>query len=340
MQLHIICSVVNVDKVLPVANKEETHEQDFLAATCIGLDLPASSHNAGVAAGVTVKAKSEEDSLSTTSTIEYGSDYTEEQYSAHTEDEVDEKYSTSELRTPSIWPRNECENKDEWVASWKELCKFRHWTWIDVYAYFNKGQGYGGYGVILRDALAKPIIASAKFSKDGKSFFYQVFMRIKAGVELADRHKRSFLNVQCNSIMVAALFRDARECFNSKCRDTSYPNYICERCEIFFSSYIGWRRIRRLLVSLVVELRGKNIVVTDSIGSEAASHYVAKREKMIKRREVEKKEESRIAPDDDKPGEMKPDDFPPELINILWEDAFATLSDYTALPEFSEDYAM
>ncbi|KAI3964805.1 hypothetical protein MKW92_028179, partial [Papaver armeniacum] len=242
----------------------------------------------------------------------------------------------SELNTPLKLSHNKWEDKDEWVASWKELCQFRHWTWIDVYAYFNKRQGYGGYGVILRDALAKPIIASAKFSKDGKSFFYQVFMGIKAGVKLADRHKRSFLHVQCNSIMVAALFRDARECSNNKCRDTSYPNYICERCEIFFSRYIGWNRNRRLLVSLVVELRGKNIVVTNLMGTEEASHYVAKREKMIKRREVEE----RIAPDDDKPGEMKPVDFPPELINILWEDAFAASSDYTALPKLAEDYAV
>ncbi|KAI3865655.1 hypothetical protein MKW92_027075, partial [Papaver armeniacum] len=48
---------------------------------------------------------------------------------------------------------------------------------------------YGGYGVILRNELGKPIIASAKFSKDGKSFFYQVFTGIKAGLKLADKHK-------------------------------------------------------------------------------------------------------------------------------------------------------
>ncbi|KAI3964804.1 hypothetical protein MKW92_028178, partial [Papaver armeniacum] len=109
----VTSSAVKVGEVLPVADKQEISkqrrwtdvatssavkvlpetEEDFVAATSM-LDLPASSHNAGVVAGVSVKAKSEGDSLSTTSTIEYGSDYTEEQYSTHTEDEVDEEYST------------------------------------------------------------------------------------------------------------------------------------------------------------------------------------------------------------------------------------------------------
>ncbi|KAI3877522.1 hypothetical protein MKX03_030632 [Papaver bracteatum] len=150
---------VNVaGKVLPVANKEECREQE------------TEEDSLSVAAGVTVKAKSEEDSLSTTSTIEYRSDYTDEEYPSETEDDEDGEYvsnnnykdvrmDVTKTRTPSIRPRrawedkDKWEDKDEWVASWKELCKFRRWTWIDVYAYFNKGQG--GYGVILRDALAK-----------------------------------------------------------------------------------------------------------------------------------------------------------------------------------------
>ncbi|KAI3852413.1 hypothetical protein MKW92_018403 [Papaver armeniacum] len=49
---------VNVDKVLPVANKEESHEQE-----------------------------TEEDSLSTTSTIDYDFEYTDEKYSSTSDDE-------------------------------------------------------------------------------------------------------------------------------------------------------------------------------------------------------------------------------------------------------------
>lgn len=102
-------------------------------------------------------------------------------------------------------PRNEWPDRDGWIASWKQLCQLRRWTWIDVYAYFKKGQGYG---VILRDALAKPIIASAKFSKDGKSFLSS----IHGSEELSKKHQRSSLNVLCNSLMVAALFRDVHRC--------------------------------------------------------------------------------------------------------------------------------
>ncbi|KAI3909728.1 hypothetical protein MKW98_014145 [Papaver atlanticum] len=315
---------------------------------------PASSHEI------------EEDSLSTTSTVEY--DYTEDKYPNEDEDYKGEdgEYLTvsnnnyslelsqisfdaiinKQLRssykkplqpqTLSFFPEelaalvddlerrrgfsypvspNQCA-EDEWIASWKELYQPRSWTWISVYAYFNKKQGYGGYGVILRNDLAKPIIASAKFSKDGKSFFYQVFTGIKAGVQLAEKHKRSYLNVECNSAMVPALFHDAHRCSTKQCRG----NYICESCEACISMYMG--RDGRLVAPLLVELSGKKIVqLTTSWGTDAAGHYLAKWGKKNKRPQVEKKEE-RIAPDDDKPTEMKPDDFPQELKHILWQEAF------------------
>ncbi|KAI3904188.1 hypothetical protein MKW92_040455, partial [Papaver armeniacum] len=214
------------------------------------------------------------------------------------------------------WP-----DKDEWVASWKEVPPPSHWTWINVFAYFNKKKGYGGYGVILRNAVAKPIIASANFSKYGKSFFYQVFMGIKAGVNLADKHKRSRLSISCNSIMVPALFRDAPLCSDTKCSEACHPDYICNRCERYFSGYRGWNR--RLMGSLVVELRGKirsqKIKALKHAWSEPA-HYLAKREKKNRRPEVEKK----VVFYHDKPGDLVPDDFPRELKNLLWRDAFAS----------------
>ncbi|KAI3909794.1 hypothetical protein MKW98_014211 [Papaver atlanticum] len=283
----------------------------------------------GVATGVAVKEESREPERILMD-VQFG----KKEYPSESEDDDDEEYPTDEELTKFLsdleshrygvsnsMSRNEWPDKDEWIASWKEVPPLSRWTWINVYAHFKKGQGYGGYGVILRNALAKPIIASAKFSKDG-ILFYQVFMGIKAGVELAEKHERSFLNVQCNSHKVPVLFRDARHCSDNKCRDTRYPNYICKRCESFFSGYRGWNR--RLMVPLVVELRGKNIVeLTNSGGANAAAHYLAKREKMIKMPEVEKKEET-IAPDDDKPAEMEPDDFPQDLKDILWQDAFKT----------------
>ncbi|KAI3902947.1 hypothetical protein MKW92_011548, partial [Papaver armeniacum] len=150
-----------------------------------------------------------------------------------------------------------------------------------------------------------------KFSKDAKSFFYQAFMGIKTGVQLAEKHKCSYLNVECNSAMVPALFHDARRCSSKKCR----ANYICKSCESGISIYMG--RDGRLVAPLLLELSGKNIVqMTNSWGTDAAGHYLAKWGKMIK------KKEERIAPDDDKPAEMKPDDFPQALKHILWQEAF------------------
>ncbi|KAI3841056.1 hypothetical protein MKW92_051931, partial [Papaver armeniacum] len=225
--------------------------------------------------------------------------------------ELEREWRAILLQTQNKWP-----DKDAWVATWKEVYELRRWTWISVYAYFQKGQGYGGYGVILRNAVAKPIIASAKFSKDGKSFFYQVFMGIKAGVKLAEEHKRSLLSVDCNSVMIPTLFRDIRRCSDKNCRDTRYPNHICERCESYFKGYRGWNK--SLMASLVVELRGKKNLLQLTNSWSKAAHYLAKREK-------KKKKEERSAPDDDdKPGDMELDDFPPELKDILWIEAFAT----------------
>ncbi|KAI3896776.1 hypothetical protein MKW98_009629 [Papaver atlanticum] len=306
--------------------KSHDGEEKFLKDIQFGsidwstLRLPASCH------------ETEEDSLSTTSTIDYDFEYTDEECPKEDEDDEDDErptdeevtkmmsYLESQLGVSHRESGNEWPDKDAWVASWKEVYTLSRWTWISVYAYFQKGLGYGGYGVILRNAVAKPIIASAKFSKDGKSFFYQVFMGIKAGVELAEKHERSLLSIDCNSLMVTDLFDGAPRCSDKKCRDTRYLDYICKRCERYFSGYRGWNR--RLLVSLVVELRGKNIKEFTSSWSEAA-HYLAKREKKNKRPEVEKKEE-RTAPYDDKPSDMVPDDFPPELKDFLWRDAFAS----------------
>ncbi|KAI3852414.1 hypothetical protein MKW92_018404, partial [Papaver armeniacum] len=230
--------------------------------------------------------------------------------------ELERQWKAILFQTSNKWP-----DKDAWVATWKEVYELRRWTWITVYAYFQKGRGYGGYGVILRNAVAKPIIASAKFSKDGKSFFYQVFMGIKAGVKLAEEHKRCLLSVDCNSVMIPALFLDACRCSDKKCRDTRSPNYICEVCESYFKSYRGWDK--SLMASLVVELRGKKTLLQVTNSCSKSAHYLAKREKKNKRPGVEEKEE-RSAPDDDKPVVMELDDFPPALKNSLWIDAFAT----------------
>ncbi|KAI3904216.1 hypothetical protein MKW92_051439, partial [Papaver armeniacum] len=240
------------------------------------------------------------------------------------------------------WVRSD----NEWVG--EVLKKRQHWTYISVYAYFEKGEGYGGYGVLLRNALAKPLVASAKFSENGKSFFHQAFLGIKAGVKLAKRHKLSdFFYIQCNSAVAPALVYDTVHCANNQGRETrSYKN-ICGSCKTAFSCYASRDR---LLVSLVMELGKEKIVgFYGSWGSNAAARFLAESE-MNKRREVEKKgeknkrhevkkKEDRICPDDVKG--MKPVDFPEELRNIIWKDASVLPHfKYARPPPVQEDSTM
>ncbi|KAI3902126.1 hypothetical protein MKW92_008535 [Papaver armeniacum] len=212
------------------------------------------------------------------------------------------------------WLRND----DEWVG--KELDRRRRWTWINVYAYFDKEEGCGGYGVILRNALAKPLVASANFSKNGTSFYYQVFIGIKAGVKLAEKHELSEFHVECNSDSVPALFCDARRCSSNECRHTRDPYNICKSCEVYLLCYEGCDR--RLVMPLVLELRAKTKIIelSNAWGSNAAAHYLAKREKQKNKRHQVTKKEERICPDDDDHG-MEVDEFPQELRNIVWKDA-------------------
>ncbi|KAI3952737.1 hypothetical protein MKW92_021158 [Papaver armeniacum] len=111
------------------------------------------------------------------------------------ENKEDEARSVSHFLSSDKW-RRWLWSDDEWVG--KELERRRRWTWINVYAYFGNEEGYGrygGYGVVLRNALAKPLVASAKFSKNGISFFHQALMGIKVGVKLAERRKLSDFHV-------------------------------------------------------------------------------------------------------------------------------------------------
>ncbi|KAI3863935.1 hypothetical protein MKW98_031527 [Papaver atlanticum] len=87
---------------------------------------------------------------------------------------------------------------------------------------------YGGYGVILRDSASKPITGSAKFAADGKSFFTQVLMGVKAGVRLAKKRGLSNFHVWCNSNKLSELIACVWNCRTPECRSTVDPKgYIC-----------------------------------------------------------------------------------------------------------------
>ncbi|KAI3932382.1 hypothetical protein MKW92_024701, partial [Papaver armeniacum] len=102
----------------------------------------------------------------------------------------------------------------DWVDSWKVKNYRNSFAWIHVYAYHSKDKGFGGYGVILRDLDAKPVTASSMFSAEGKSFFTQVLLGIKAGVDLAHKHGLSELKVECNSFIVPDLVEHLLNCRN------------------------------------------------------------------------------------------------------------------------------
>lgn len=175
-----------------------------------------------------------------------------------------------------------------------------------MYAYFGNEEGYGGYGgygVVLRNTLAKPLVASAKFSKNGISFFHQAVMGIKAGVKLAERRKLSDFHVQCNSSTLPALFRATRRCSNKECFKTRDPLSICRACEAYFSRFAS---LDMLVISLGMELRGNEKIVGfgSSRGGNTAARYMAK-SSIYKRREVE----------------IEAVDFPEELREIIWKDA-------------------
>ncbi|KAI3913958.1 hypothetical protein MKW98_010770 [Papaver atlanticum] len=71
---------------------------------------------------------------------------------------------------------------------------------------------------MLRDMDAKPITASAMFSAEGKSFFTQVMLGVKAAISLVNKRGFFYFKVECNSMIVPALISQLWNCRNVKCR--------------------------------------------------------------------------------------------------------------------------
>ncbi|XP_026410299.1 uncharacterized protein LOC113305485 [Papaver somniferum] len=164
--------------------------------------------------------QTEFDTLSTTSFVEYS--YSEEEYPRAGETD-DEEYPTEQntdealnCTSPSALSSMVSNWFDGWPVSDENLVKLMKscedsvagrrepFTWIHVYAYFNKKKRYGGYGVIVHNDLGVPITASARFSKDGCSFYHQVFEGINAGVKLAGKLGCS-LRVRCDEYIMSEL---------------------------------------------------------------------------------------------------------------------------------------
>ncbi|XP_026423562.1 uncharacterized protein LOC113319522 [Papaver somniferum] len=225
------------------------------------------------------------------------------------DEESDDKESDNDSARP---------DKNDWVASWNKKDPRELKTWIDVYAYFRKEQGDGGYGVILRNVVGKPIVASAKHSAEGKSFFfYQVLLGIKVGLKLAERHVLFDHSVRCNSIKVPQLILDARRCDDVKCKETTEIDNICKGCRSYLNFYAGGDVG---LLPLIQDLKRQKFLPVAGFSrvSNEAAHYLAK---MAKNKRLAGEEHN----------EIKPDAFPPELKDILWEDVIRSFS-YRLVP--------
>lgn len=73
----------------------------------------------------------------------------------------------------------------------------------------------------------------------------------------------------------------------NRCRDTCDLSYVCTRCQLCLSMYVGYNMW--VVVRLALQLRGNNYIEELTTGWGKAAHYLSKRENKIKRPEVEKK---------------------------------------------------
>ncbi|XP_026445958.1 uncharacterized protein LOC113346688 [Papaver somniferum] len=86
------------------------------------------------------------------------------------------------------------QGKESWIDSWssehgKEPEEDRKgYHYLNIYGFYKKDTGVGGYGVILRDPCGKPVVASASVQQNGESYFYHVLDGVKDGLALALQH--------------------------------------------------------------------------------------------------------------------------------------------------------
>ncbi|KAI3946631.1 hypothetical protein MKW92_036373 [Papaver armeniacum] len=235
--------------------------------------------------------QTEFDTLSTTSSVEYF--YSEDEYprQVETDDEedttpaeqnIDEALNCTSFSALSYmvsrwfdgWPVSD-EHLENLMKSCEDSVAGRGeaFTWIHVYAYFNKKQHDGGYGVLVHNELGVPITASARFSKDGCSFYHQVFEGINAGVTLAGKLGRSHFHVWCNSSRLPSHFDHIYVCRNGKCKDRANADNVCDRCDEYIMNELGCCPKMKLLV---LKLRQKDPIEFLFNPAGVAVHYLAK----------------------------------------------------------------
>ncbi|MCL7031631.1 hypothetical protein MKW94_011390 [Papaver nudicaule] len=174
-------------------------------------------------------------------------------------------------------------HKDIWMKTWPKQSEKAS---VNVYGYFHEKLQFGGHAVIVRDMSAKPIAASAQFSRFGQSYIDHVLMGIEDGLKLASEHGCSSPNVLCNSRLVVQLLNNIVVSDSCRC-EIKTGGTICETCTLnsvspsvrrYFSKNKYYFPNVEPNLEAVQGLRGSSTFEWDS-RKKGSAHYLAKRVK-------------------------------------------------------------
>ncbi|KAI3892824.1 hypothetical protein MKW92_036901 [Papaver armeniacum] len=241
----------------------------------------------------------------------------------HPDQKIDDGYASSSVSTiyseelsfesDNAESDGECTDQAHWGYLEEVLAKGRcaqtESAGINVYGFYRKRTGCGGYAVLLRNLSAQPIAAIDKVSVDGKSHIFQVFAGLAAGVRLAARHGCSRPRVLYNSSIPEKLFRQVVPC-SCLCQGSKIGK-ICHKCACSFFPGLS-DDCFETLVPLIKELLCKKLCPFSFEHvlrmSNIPACYLAKQAKKKALVDYE--------------ASMKPDEFPDELVSFLLNDAY------------------
>ncbi|MCL7044871.1 hypothetical protein MKW94_017754, partial [Papaver nudicaule] len=204
--------------------------------------------------------------------------------------------------------------KEDWIGSWsanngKEQ---KGYYYLNVYGFYKKATGKGGYGVMVRDPCGKPVIASSYVQPQGG---------VDAAFALALEHGIYDLQLNCNStldINLRQIFQEA----DHGLRGTVHTPYRCGACKTCLRYAIPLTDDEfEIMFPLLVKIIDKRSMImrksfkffvrcVPSSLNQAAYHLA----KQLAKKTPMSAKPMTVA--------IKPDDFEDELKLILYEDAY------------------
>ncbi|KAI3909091.1 hypothetical protein MKW92_021657, partial [Papaver armeniacum] len=100
--------------------------------------------------------------------------------------------------------------------------------YLNIYGFYKKVTGVGGYGVILRDPCGKPVVASASVQQNGKSYFYHVLDGAIFGLFNSRRTRNRFARYRCGACKtcLSILFPLLKEIIDVRIKIMSKSHYF------------------------------------------------------------------------------------------------------------------